>query len=110
MNMADPNPADDSTANLGLKVRAEYTNLSQQLVTRGKCHSDIFYQSKPLIDKVNITIKFHRNPDEFVLMLSMNPAEYKIVIDHMYVIVTKLVVAEKIVKDAINMMVPYPLA
>ena len=38
----------------------------------------------------------------------MNPAEYKIVIDHMYVIVTKLVVAEKIEEHVINKMVhPY---
>ena len=110
MNMADPNPADASTANLGLKERAEYTNLSQPLVMRGKFHSDIFNQSKPLIDKVNMTIKFHRNPDEFVLMSSMDPAEYKIVIDHMYVIATKLVVAEMIEEDVIKAeVVPYHL-
>ena len=72
--------------------------------------SDIFNQSKPLIDKVNMTIKFHRNPDEFVLMSSMNRAEYKIVIDHMYVIFTKLVVAEKIEGEVINAeMVAYRL-
>ena len=35
--MADINPADDSTANLGLKERAEYTNLSQPLVMRLSC-------------------------------------------------------------------------
>ena len=109
MNMADPSPADAATANIGLKERAEYTNLSQPLVMRGKFHSDIFNQSKPLIDKVNMTIKFHRNDDKFVLMSSMNPAEYKIVIDHMYVIVTKLAVAERIEKDVINQVVPYPL-
>ena len=109
MNMADPNPADAATANIGLKERAEYTNLSQPLVMRGKFHSDIFNQSKPLIDKVNMTIKFHRNDDKFVLMSSMNPAEYKIVIEHMYIIVTKLAVAERIEKDVINQVVPYPL-
>ena len=109
MNVADPNPADAATANIGLKERAEYTNLSQPLVMRGKFHSDIFNQSKPLIDKVNMTIKFHRNDDKFVLMSSMNPAGYKIVIDHMYVIVTKLAVAERIEKDVINQVVPYPL-
>ena len=109
MNTADPNPTDAATANIGLKERAEYTNLSQPLVMRGKFHSDIFNQSKPLIDKVNMTIKFHRNDDKFVLMSSMNPAEYKIVIDHMYVIVTKLAVAERIEKDVINQVVPYPL-
>ena len=108
MNMADPNPVDASTANLGLKERAEYTNLSQPLVMRGKFHSDIFNQSKPLIDKVDMTIKFHRNNDKFVLMSSMNPVEeYKIVIDHMYIIVTKLVVAQRIEEDVINQVVPY---
>ena len=43
-------------------------------------------------------------------MSSANPAEYKIVIDHMYVIVTKLVVAERIEEDVINQVVPYQMS
>lgn len=109
MDMADPNPTDSSTANKGLKERAEYTNESQLLVMRGKIHGDIFNQSKPLIDHVKMTLKFTRNSDSFILMSSMPNAKYKVKIEHMFVVVTKLIVEAKVENDVRNEVIPYSL-
>jgi hypothetical protein len=67
MDSNDPNDADSNT---GLKTRSSFTAKSIEVDLVGRLHTDIFFQSRYMINEVNIKIKLTRNKDSFCLMSS----------------------------------------
>ena len=78
MDVVDPTVADDDNANIGLKQRYEFTQRSRVVDMIGRIHSDIFFQSKYLLNGVNMKIKLIRNKNEFCLVSSADGPDYKV--------------------------------
>ena len=53
MNVVNPLAADDE-ANLGLKARYEFTKESHTVDMMGPIHSDIFFQDRLMLNRVNL--------------------------------------------------------
>ncbi len=64
--------------NIGLRKRANYTNESKVVDLCGRIHSDIFNQSRSLLNGVELKLKFHRSKDAFCLMSPAEDAEFKV--------------------------------
>ena len=74
MDNNDPSVAD---ANSGLVTRSAYTAGGREVDMVGRLHADIFFQSRYMLNEVNLKIKLTRSKDSFCLMT--NEAEhYKI--------------------------------
>ena len=56
------------TANAGLKKRAVFTAESNEVDLVGRLHTDIFFQSRYMLNEVNTRIKLSRSKDSFCLM------------------------------------------
>jgi hypothetical protein len=52
----------------GLATRAAFTTQSREIDLMGRTHTDIFFQSRHMLNKVNVKIKFTRSRDVFRLM------------------------------------------
>ena len=69
--MDKPNPlADEDDRNSGLALRAAFTVQSREVDLLGRIHSDIFFQSRYMLNEVNVKIKLTRSRDTFCLMAS----------------------------------------
>ena len=64
-------------ANLGFKERKELCKGSRKFWIVGKVHSELFNQSKLILNRTEFKIDFHRVEDAFVLMCAAN-AEAKV--------------------------------
>ncbi|MCP4094646.1 MAG: hypothetical protein GY748_00220, partial [Planctomycetaceae bacterium] len=109
MDIAEPSPADATTANEGLKKRAEFTANSQLVHTKAKLHLDIFNQPKPLINNVRMVLKLSRNTNNYVLMSSAAGAAYKVEIEQIYLNVRKVKVADDVIDSIADESIPYPI-
>ena len=74
MDNGDPTLA-DGAVNDGLKERAVYTNQSALAIARGKLHLDMFHQGKPLINNLEMKLRFFKNNDKFCVMAPDNTTE-----------------------------------
>ena len=72
---------DDKTANLGLKVRYEFTKESATVDMMGGIHCDIFHQPKELLTGVKICVKLNRSKPEFCLLSTKNDVKYRVLIE-----------------------------
>jgi hypothetical protein len=64
------NPYDEDNRNGGLALRAAFTAQSREVDLLGRIHSDIFFQSRYMLNEVNVKIKLTRSRDAFCLMAS----------------------------------------
>jgi hypothetical protein len=62
-------PSVDAT-NAGLKKRAAFTSESKEVDLVGRLHTDLFFQSRYMLNEVNTRIKLTRSKDSFCLMSS----------------------------------------
>ena len=109
MDTAEPSPVDATTANEGLKKRAEFTANGQLVHTKAKLHLDIFNQPKPLINNVRMVLKLSRNTNNYVLMSSEAGAAYKVEIEQIYLNVRKVKVADDVIDNIAEESIPYPI-
>ena len=66
-HMNDSNPHDDESKNVGFKSRSAFSTRGTFDMV-GIIHSDLFFQSKFLLNDINIKIRLVRNTDSFCLM------------------------------------------
>lgn len=68
--MDKPNPLAAAAAdrNTGLVKRADFISLSKEIDMIGRLHTDIFFQSRYMLNEVNTRIKLTRSKDSFCLM------------------------------------------
>lgn len=66
LNRVDPFDVD--SVDSGLRERADYFKNGKKVILMGKIHSDIFNLDKFLLNEVNLTLKFNRANDKFILM------------------------------------------
>jgi hypothetical protein len=62
-------PSVDAT-NAGLKKRAAFTSEGKEVDLVGRLHTDLFFQSRYMLNEVNTRIKLTRSKDSFCLMTS----------------------------------------
>ena len=63
---------DINDGNAGLVARRRFTSDSRTVQLIGKIHSDMFFQSRYLLNGVDLKLKLHRNSDRLVLMATEN--------------------------------------
>ena len=66
-HMNDSNPHDEDSKNVGFKSRSAFSTRGTFDMV-GIIHSDLFFQSKFLLNDINIKIRLVRNKDSFCLM------------------------------------------
>lgn len=100
--------------NLGFKKRKDLTKESQVLQLRGRVHSDIFNQSRYILNGVDMNLKFIQNTNSMLLMAG-DGSDFKLKITNMSFFVRKMKLLstiqlrhiEKLDKD--NVMAIYPI-
>ncbi len=70
-----------TTKNKGAKERFERTKFSKSFECVGPIHSEIFEQSRLLLNKVEMNVKFTRNDENFILMSKNKDYSYKILLE-----------------------------
>jgi hypothetical protein len=65
---ANPIAATAADKNSGLVKRTEFITLSKEVDLIGRLHSDLFFQSRYMLNEVNTRIKLTRSKDSFCLM------------------------------------------
>ena len=96
MNVMNPLAADDE-ANLGLRVRYEFTKESHTVDLMGPIHSDIFFQELLMVNGVNLRIKLNRAKNVFCLVSSAAGANFKVVNTEAILFVGRVKVASFII-------------
>lgn len=76
MDVSDPT-SDDDNVNDGLVKRSSFTSGGKEVDLLGRLHADIFFQSRLMLNEVNIRIKLSRSKDSFCLM-SSEAEQYKV--------------------------------
>jgi hypothetical protein len=74
MDTNDPSAAE---TNKGLVMRSSFTAGGKEVDLVGRLHADIFFQSRYMLNEVNIRIKLARSKDIFCLMTS-EAEQYKV--------------------------------
>lgn len=74
MDTNDPSAAE---TNKGLVMRSSFTAGGKEVDLVGRLHADIFFQSRYMLNEVNIRIKLARSKDSFCLMTS-EAEQYKV--------------------------------
>lgn len=98
MDNGDPTLG-DGAVNDGLKERAAYTNQSALAIARGKLHLDMFHQGKPLINNLEMKLRFFKNNDKFCVMATDNAEAYKVHIEDMALFVRQQKVSPEMIKS-----------
>ena len=65
--MNDSNPHDEESKNVGFKSRRAFSTMGTFDMV-GIIHSDLFFQSKFLLNDINMKVRLVRNKDSFCLM------------------------------------------
>ena len=89
--------ADDEDANMGVKARYAFMKQSQTVDILGPIHSDIFFQDRLILNRVNLRIKLNRAKNSFCLLSSAAGADFKVVITEAILYVRKVKVASSII-------------
>ena len=77
--MEDRNPLANAVDS-GLKTRAGFTNQNRVVDLIGRLHSDIFFQTRYMLNDENVKIRMSRSKNEFALMWTAgNPFRVSIV-------------------------------
>lgn len=84
--------ADDACENKGAQARFLSTRYSKPIEVWGRIHSELFCQPKLILNKMTMTVKFHRHDPEFSLMAFTENQRYVISISEaiMHVAYTKV--------------------
>jgi hypothetical protein len=95
--MDKPNPLADDAAdrNSGLATRAAFTTQSHEIDLMGRIHTDIFFQSRYMLNEVNVKIKLTRSRDVFCLMSTGDHA-FKVKITAAAMIIRKVKVSPSV--------------
>ena len=59
----------DATGNSRLKTRKTFTNTSNPVDMIDRIHADVFFQSRYLLNEVNVKIKLTRCTDAFLSLI-----------------------------------------
>ena len=68
----------DPVLNTGLPKRSELTKTSKIVKLQGRIHSNLFNQEKPILNGVDLTVKFHCHKPEICLLSGDTAPAYKI--------------------------------
>ena len=90
MDVVNPGADDNDGVNTGLKARYAYTSESKTVDMIGPIHSDIFFQSKFLLNGVELRLKLNRSKSQFCLVSSAQHPGYKAVITGATLLVRKM--------------------
>jgi len=88
--------ADDNDANLGLKARYAFAKNSNTVDMMGTIHSDIFFQDRLILNRVNLRLKLNRAKNSFCLVSSAPGAAFKVVITEAILYARKVKVASSV--------------
>jgi hypothetical protein len=91
----DSNDPSDVTANEGLRKRSSFTAGSKEVDLVGRLHTDIFFQSRYMLNEVNTRIKLTRSKDSFCLMTS-EVDQYRIKIVSAVMCIRKVKIASSV--------------
>lgn len=72
------NVATIAGANEGLVARGAYTQNSRIVELIGPVHSDLFFQEKLILNGLDISLRFTRSKNEFVLMSGVQNADFAV--------------------------------
>ena len=72
--------ADEDDANLGLKARYVFTKNSNTVDMMGPIHSDVYFQDRLILNRVNLRLKLNRAKNYFCLVSPAPGAAFKVVI------------------------------
>ena len=95
MDKANPLAGGDDDKNSGLATRATFTAESREVDLLGRIHTDIFFQSRYMLNEVNVKIKLTRSRDAFCLMGSGDQT-FKVVVASAALIVRKVKVSPSV--------------
>jgi hypothetical protein len=95
MDQANPLADDDDEKNSGLTQRAVFTSRSREVDLIGRIHSDIFFQSRYLLNEVNTKIKLTRSRDAFCIM-AVGDQAFKVKITAAAMIIRKVKVSPSV--------------
>lgn len=110
MDNADPAPANGTDpVNVGLKQRFDLTKESKRVAVRGRIHTDMCNQARPLINFVPISLKFHLNKNAYCLMSAEEDASYKIVIEDMSLRLRHIKLVDQVYNSIVTKRVVYPI-
>jgi hypothetical protein len=95
--MDKPYPLADDAAdrNSGLATRAAFATQSREIDLMGRIHTDIFFQSRYMLNEVNVKIKLTRSRDVFCLMSTGDHA-FKVKITAAAMIIRKVKVSPSV--------------
>ena len=92
MDVVDP-VADNEDANMGLKAFYTFTKQSNTVDMMEPFHSDIFFQDRLILNRVNQKLNLKRAKNSFCLVSSVSGANFKVVIAEAILYVPKVKVA-----------------
>jgi hypothetical protein len=95
MDKASPLAENADERNSGLIRRAAFTAQSRELDLMGRIHADIFFQSRYILNEVNVKIKLTRSRDVFCLMSTGDHA-FKVKITAAAMIIRKVKVSPSV--------------
>ena len=95
MDKSNPFVEDAADKNSGLTTRAAFTNQSREVDMTGRIHSDIFFQTRYMLNEVNVKIKLSRSRDAFCLMAAGEQA-FKVKITSAAMIIRKVKVSPSV--------------
>jgi hypothetical protein len=95
MDKANPLAENADERNSGLVRRAAFTAQSRELDLMGRIHADIFFQSRYMLNEVNVKIKLTRSRDVFCLMSTGDHA-FKVKITAAAMIIRKVKVSPSV--------------
>lgn len=95
MDKANPLAENADERNSGLIRRAAFTAQSRELDLMGRIHADIFFQSRYMLNEVNVKIKLTRSRDVFCLMSTGDHA-FKVKITAAAMIIRKVKVSPSV--------------
>jgi hypothetical protein len=91
----DSNDPSDASGNSGLRKRSSFTAESKEVDLVGRLHTDIFFQSRYMLNEVNTRIKLTRSKDSFCLM-SGEANQYKVKIISAVMRIRKVKIASSV--------------
>lgn len=94
-HMDQSNPLSVANRNSGLFQRAKFTVESHEVDMIGRIHSDIFFQSRYMLNEVNAKIKLSRSKDSFCLM-STGDQKFKVQITSANMLIRKVKISPSV--------------
>ena len=96
MDVVNPLATDEDGANAGLRIRHNYTSGSKIVDMIGPIHSDMFSQSKYMMNGIELRLKLNRSKSQFCLVSPAVNSAFKAVIPDATFLVRKVKISPSV--------------